>query len=250
MNDQLTSSAEPKPSALVKRYLDQDPRARTPIKKAPPRPWIKLLDRIDDEATTLLRHRQTWQTFRDIFTRSSVAQGQPYFPLWVGELYGPTQALGIRKMADDDNRTGSFVRLLTKLAAEPGRLTREWFIGGTEAMMAVRLDQTFTRLADPQYTGAMDPSVPQHDLELLLSLSHKVRTYVNQHVAHAQLNLSAPIPTYGEIDDALDFLYKLLHKYTLLLKQSDRIEGPPIVQAPWDRIFYEAWLPSGRNHGY
>jgi hypothetical protein len=230
------------PSELLRSYYDLEPWQQTSIKKPPPKPWVRLLNSIDDEVTTLLRHQSTWESFRKAIAHSKVAASNPYFPLWVSELYASTVAIGIRRMVDDDDRTGSFVQLLQKMQAQPQRLSREWFIGGVELPMAQRLDRTFTAYGDPGQTGCFDPAVARNDLESLRTLSQSVRKYANQHVAHAQRTRSADIPTFGDIQAVLDHLLVLTRKYTLLLRQADRIQGPPVIQEPWMRIFTQAWL--------
>ncbi len=232
----------PQPSELLRSYYHLEPRQQKPIKKSPPRPWVRLLMSIDDEVTTLLRHQATWESFRAAVANSKAAAANPYFPLWVSEMYAATVTIGIRRMVDDDDRTGSFVQLLQKMQAEPQRLTREWFIGGVELPMAQRLDQTFTAYGDPGQTGYFDPLVAISDLEELRTISRGVRKYANQHVAHAQRTRSADIPTFGDIHAVLDHLLALIRKYTLLLRQTDRVQGPPVIQEPWMRIFTQAWL--------
>ncbi|GAA5200744.1 hypothetical protein GCM10023346_43540 [Arthrobacter gyeryongensis] len=244
MGNQQAESWKPRIelSALAKEYGRADLASRTRIETAPPRKWSELISRIDDEVANLLRHRATWHTFLEAAKRSPVAHAQPYFAQWVGELYASTAALGIRKMVDADSRTGSFTQLLTRLAEQPHRVTREWYIGGTQVAIALHLDQTFTRIADPHYQGHLEGAIPSADLAALREASKKVEKYVNEHVAHAQLRPTADLPSYGDVDAALDLHFDLLKKYLLLLTSSDRIEGPPIFQFPWTRVFYEPWL--------
>lgn len=232
----------PKASELVRSYYDLEPWQRTPIKKPPPKPWVRLLTNIDNEVTTLLRHQATWESFRDAVDKSKVATANPYFPQWVSELYAATAAIGIRRMVDADDRTGSFVQLLQKMQARPERLTREWFIGGVELPMAQHLDRTFTVNGDPGQTGYFDPAVARRDLESLRTIAYGVRMYANQHVAHAQRTRSEGVPTFGDIHAVLDHLLVLIRKYTLLLRQTDRVQGPPVIQEPWMRIFTQPWL--------
>lgn len=250
MEEDMGASAEkPRilPSPQVARYNLADLRSLTPEWPGPPSSWIQLIKRIDNEVTTLLSSRETWQAFRDVAALSPVVQAQPYFALWVSDLYGPAQALGVRKMADGDMRSGSLAQLLRKLAAEPEAITREWFIGGCEVAMAFRLDETFTGIADPEVTGHLDKSIPTNDLAALRKATARLGKYVNQHVAHAQLVPDAGIPTYKELDSALDFISQLLRKYLLLLTRGDRVQGPAIHQEPWQRVFSEPWLAPGEG---
>lgn len=242
MNIERRTPQTPEPSALLRSYYHLELWQRTPIKRSPPKPWVSLLRGIDNEVTTLFRHQATWESFRKVVVNSEVAAANPYFPSWVSELYAATMAIGIRRVVDDDDRTGSFVQLLQTMQSDPQRLTREWFIGGVELPMAQHLDRTFTLYGDPQMLGHFDSSMARDDLEELRTISHRVRKYANQHVAHAQRTKSADIPTFGDIRAVLDHLLELIRKYTLLLRQTDRIQGPPVIQEPWMRIFTQAWI--------
>jgi hypothetical protein len=208
----------------------------------PPDAWLDVLRRIDQEVTTLLTHRQMWKEFQEVASRSQILEEESDFYFWVMDLYGPSQALGIRKMNDRHSKTGSFKRLLQSMSVEPQRLTAEWFRSETEEPLARELDADFATHADPQGLGHLNPEVPRDDMAALNVISENVKRYVDQHVAHAQLQADAAVPVYSDLDAALDKQFELLQKYTFLLRRSSRVVGPAVMLSNWRRVFYEPWL--------
>lgn len=213
----------------------------TPLKAGPPRPWLALLRRIDDEVTTLARYRETWRVVNDLAQTSSAINEQPYFVGWIAELYGSALALGVRKMVDDDPRAASLFMLLEKIAQRPQKLTRAWYCSGVYEGLVEMMDLGFTRDADPKGIGHIDPDVLHDDQKRLQDAASRVTHYVNQHVAHAQAKQNAPIPTFSDLNSAIDVLNDIFVKYTRLLTRGERVEIAPVFQFPWPRIFERAW---------
>ena len=51
------------------------------------------------------------------------------------------------------------------------------------------------------------------------------------------------MPTYQELNDALDFMNELLQKYFLLIRGDTLLFVTPIIQDNWKTIFKTPWLP-------
>jgi hypothetical protein len=51
----------------------------------------------------------------------------------------------------------------------------------------------------------------------------------------------AAVPTYAEINDALDFIGELINKYESLLKAAQWGTLVPVHQADWTQAFTVAW---------
>jgi hypothetical protein len=65
-------------------------------------------------------------------------------------------------------------------------------------------------------------------------------------VAHFDERELAAVPTYAEINDALDFIGELINKYESLLKAAQWGTLVPVLQADWTQAFTVAWK---RNWG-
>lgn len=131
------------------------------------------------------------------------------------------------------------------MADSPQSLTREWFCGGVMSGLLTNANETFTKLADPHESGHLDPELIKADQQKLSAVAGKIEHYVNQHVAHTQANPTASIPTFADLNDAVESLCEMLTKYTLLLTQASRARCEPVFQEAWERTFDRAW--SDRN---
>jgi hypothetical protein len=198
--------------------------------REPPADWFTLLGRITLEITELQDNRRTWlrMTGRsgehkadDHFSggiRCGSASGLQDQQSWLASLYYRDAALGIRRMVDGDRRTGSFKRLLQKMAEEPKGLAAEWFLGDATGERRRELDLAFKAEADTLDFGHLNPAVPRADLAALTEKTAGIKCYVDQHITHAQLDPHSTMPTPADIDAALDLLAQLLYKYEFLLR--------------------------------
>lgn len=210
----------------------------------PPADWFTLLDRITAEITELLENRRIWLTitarsteqaahshFQSADGRGGAAAASPDRQSWLAMLYYRDAALGIRRMVDGDRRTGSFKRLLQKMAEEPRLLAAQWFLGDATGERRRELDLAFKTEADTLKFGHLNPAVPRADLAVLTEKTAGIKCYVDQHITHAQLDPHSDMPTPSDIDAALDLLAQLLDKYTFLLRPP-RAHGVAVAAAP------------------
>ncbi|GAB3270814.1 hypothetical protein [Arthrobacter pigmenti] len=195
--------------------------------RGPPADWFVLLDRIEQEVRQLETHRWAWRELsRAGALNASGTSGTSGTsgPVWLGQLYFRSQAIGVRRMVDGDRRAGSFKRLLHKMTEDCVLLTRGWFV---ESAAAEDADAQFTRYADPWHSDHLDSEVPREDLRTLESSCAGIKRYVDQYVTHAQLDPDAGKPEPAAVDDAIDILLSLLAKYTLLLGPGRAGTPPP-----------------------
>ena len=88
----------------------------------------------------------------------------------------------------------------------------------------------------------LDPTVPVADLERLHDKSKVVVGYVDRHLAHHDLKPLKVLPTYEDLNEAIDEIGKLFNKYTLLLTQSSWGQLEPVIQGHWTEIFEHPWI--------
>ena len=69
-----------------------------------------------------------------------------------------------------------------------------------------------------------------------------IKRYVDERVAHRHLQLVAEVPTWGEVNTAIDTMAGV-HKYSSLLKASSSAFFEPVIQYDWEAPFRQAWLP-------
>lgn len=54
-----------------------------------------------------------------------------------------------------------------------------------------------------------------------------------------------PVPTFGELDDAIDFLGHLGSRYSILLRGLETKSFEPMIAPSWKDVFTVVWIPNG-----
>jgi len=203
------------------------------------RSW--LLDRIAPQVYTAHLHRQV---FRELSRITQAADLPPsYFFEYSGETYATSQALAIRRLADPNTRAVSLVRLLREMAADPTRLSRRFYVAMFEDLPSYVGDRAFTRTFAGQAGNYADPALIERDVDALNEGASKVKRYVDQHVAHADARARAAIPTFEDLNGAVDLIAALYRKYYNLLTADD-ILVEPVLDPNWIAVFRVPWIDS------
>jgi hypothetical protein len=163
------------------------------------------------------------------------------------ENYAVAQAIAIRRQADRDPRTCSLAVLIGEMHNNAELLTREDHLGllgdrATDELMTQRANAGFTELAGGG--DHLDLTIAGNDLATLKSAAERVRTYVNQHVAHDQANPTMTVaPTFGDLHEAIDAIGKIFQKIAVTLTGGWN-ELEPVIQGDWQAIFRVPWISS------
>jgi hypothetical protein len=142
----------------------------------------------------------------------------------------------------------TFGRLIREVEQDAHRLTRDFWVGLWTNPDAVRFGLP-QRAWQKQWAGEvgdhLDPAIPASDLERLTSGAEKVEDYVDQYLAHRDARPSAGLPTFADLDAAIDMLGELYAKYGNLLTASVYPILVPAIQHPWLAVFRQPWMPEG-----
>jgi hypothetical protein len=206
--------------------------------------WRRWLKEIDGEITTMWLNRDVWKTVNQLVSDNPILPPSHFFE-FMAQTYATAQAAAVRRQAEVSDRVVSLGTLLTEIAGDPQRLTRQRFVGAYDWGMQWMGDEAFDeRFAGP---GAddIDPGRVADDLVRLNEAAMRIKGYVDQHVAHYDRSRRLDeIPTFDNLDTAIDVLGDLLRRYILLLEQADRAMIAPVPQYDWLGPFRVPWLPS------
>lgn len=206
--------------------------------------WIK--GPISNEVHTMFLHRHAWQQIRDVVEENGELPDSYWWEFFHG-MYGTSQALAVRRGADEHRDTASLGRLIAEIAEDPQRITREFWL----RLWQPADDRTIADLAEPGWTkqdgrggGSLHPAIPSADLAELRAESERVRDFVDKHLAHSD---ATPIPAdrvpkLGEVHDAIDVIGRLFERYTNLLTASVVTDLVPQIQEPWLHVFEVPWI--------
>ena len=102
---------------------------------------------------------------------------------------------------------------------------------------------SYERFADA--TGEqLDVAAVEADRERAVEAADAIKRYVDERVAHRNLQLVAEVPTWGEVNAAIDTMAEIVNKYSSLLKASSYAFFEPVFQYDWEAPFRQAWLPA------
>lgn len=190
-------------------------------------------------------------------------QGNPhraYVDHFLAEMYFDAQLVRLRRLIDKDSRSVSFRRLINELIQHRTKFTREWYVGLWTKGAAANSDDFGERLdarvwgeeGNEEFDKWIDHKPGRQDvlggqplqqlLDALLREIDGVKRYVDQHVAHVQVEPDPVELTYGQVDLAIEQAGETLKTLSLLLDQWSIVDLEPTVQGDWKSPFRAALI--------
>jgi len=107
-------------------------------------------------------------------------------------------------------------------------------------MPAALAEKEFDRLAEP---GAphLERKHVQPDNERLKKVSTVIEQYATRRIAHLDQEEPSVIPTFPELNAALDEFERIIRRYKLLL-EADGGQIVPVLMYPWRAVLHEPWI--------
>jgi AbiU2 len=193
--------------------------------------------------------RMIWREVQEMVAANpEVGEVPSAFWDFYGENYAAAQAIAVRRQADRDARTCSLARLIKEMQADAELLTRDYYVGLLDErtdsdLLVKRANSDFDRLAGSG--DHLDPEIPARDFEVLQNDAHRLRIYVNEHVAHDMAEPTLPeMPTYADLHAAIDSVGEIFKKYAVTLTGGWWATLEPAIQGDWKAIFRVPWLSS------
>jgi hypothetical protein len=190
-------------------------------------------------------------------------QGNPhraYVDEFLAELYLDAQLVLLRRLIDTDSRSVSFRRLINQLIQHRTKFTREWYVGLWTKEAAANSDELGERLdarvwgeeGNEEFDKWIDDKPGRQDvlggqplqqlLDALIREIDEVKRYVDQHVAHVQVEPDPVGLTYGHVDRAIERAGETLQSLSLFLEQVSILGLEPTVQGDWKSPFRAALI--------
>jgi hypothetical protein len=153
--------------------------------------WLKRFDLIENDIQEILLRRHVFLRLQEIVAKNPRLHRPSYLYEYLAGTYAVTNAIAVRRHArhDDERRDGSLIGLLYAIRRSPELLThiRHVALYEEEGMLADLAEKEFDRLAEP---GA----------------------------AHLDREEPSTIPTFDDLNKALDVFEKIVRRYRLLLR--------------------------------
>jgi hypothetical protein len=149
--------------------------------------------------------------------------------------------MAIRRQLDRDGRAISLESLLMDIADHPHVLSWSRHVALYRPEARQFAEARFDLLVG-HAAAHIDKRAVHEELRALRRGTDAVKVYGTKKVAHSDAEAPTHMPTFKELDEALDLIKALLIRYLRLLRGLDYQE--PVVGYDWKAIFREPWIPS------
>jgi hypothetical protein len=220
--------------------------------------WSEWMDRIYQETIALAANRQMFRRIAKMFEKNKRLQevGGHVWD-WLKRNYVDSATMSMRRELDRQPKTQNLRHLLQDIKTNPKVISRNryramWPLDGmdkkVQEFQKLRRELSFDSfhlIKDPRDEALdyLDPSIIKADLEALTAATERVRTYIEQVVAHRTGSRAATV-TFDDFDAAVDAVQEIFKKYYLLLTQTSIAQFEPVPQFDIDAPFRFAWLPA------
>lgn len=202
--------------------------------------WEQWLGTIRDDVYGIMHARHIFKEVQGIVTKNPALQKPNIFYEWMARSYAVTCAMGVRRQADVDQKAVSLMKLLRDMRKHATILTRERHVALYPSVMKEIAGKHFDHIA----RGAknhVDPTLLQENITALQEAAKDLLPYATKTLAHLDANPPDKIPTYADLDKALDVVGTLFNRCKLILLAEGGDEVAPMILEPWKKIFDVPW---------
>jgi hypothetical protein len=210
------------------------------------RKWRTWLEQIEEDIVHLYEFRRIYKDTREIVSKNPAIQAPGLYHDFVASCYVAYAVMAVRRQASAPDRDSvSLTRLLDEIEKHPSIMSRQRFV----AMYPEGLPRE--RLAGPDYNrlagssgNQVSPEIVRRDRNRLDLAVKRVNMLANKRVAHLDYRKPIdPLPTYVDLDKAIDTLGGVFNKYSVLLTGTAFLMMEPTIVVDWTAIFQVPWLP-------
>jgi hypothetical protein len=183
--------------------------------------WCGWLKDIDTDLTDVALARSVWRTINTIVAEHP---GMPPSLLFDAQArnYAAAQAVAVRRQVDHDSHSVTMIRLLEEIRDNTEVLSRQRYVAMFPWGMQHLGDSQFNDWAETS-GSCVEAAFVTKDIDTLVGVTDTIRKYVNRHIAHLDERRSRiTIPSFNDLDVAIDLLFELFRKYNVVLTGSDR----------------------------
>ncbi|MFZ1082362.1 MAG: hypothetical protein WAO19_10610 [Candidatus Kryptoniota bacterium] len=201
----------------------------------------RSLLRIREDVRGLLISRFIFKEVQKIIAANPSIQIESSFYEWIGYVYATHAVIGVRRQVDKDTRSVSLVQVLEVIEKNNAFFTVKRF----QRLYPKSLKRNVAPRVFKRFSGArlahLNPVFVSKDIRTLRKSIERIAHFTNKRVAHLDRSAFRAVPTFDDLDYALDQLEKVVKNYMLLLfgEDSDLV---PIWQYDWQKIFHYPWI--------
>lgn len=201
------------------------------------------LERIYREIQSLRINQHIFWEVQTIIRRNPDLHKPSSFYSWMGNMYAAAMSASVRRLVDRRKDTVSFVRLLEQVKRYPDLLSRVEYRSrcANPNLPQGYMDKDYDRLVG-EGRKQPEPHTIDDEIRKLVDRTTRLKEFVDTHVAHLAADPAKELPTFQELDDAIDCLEELLKRYLRLFRGVSLTSALPTWQYDWQEIFHYRWI--------
>ena len=193
--------------------------------------WGEWLEIIGNELGWLLTGRDFFWGIRKIVESNKKIQSPSALHNWIGDNYVAKVTTGIIRLTDHHRGTISLYWLIKGISKNREVITRDYYVSGYGDKRLVKIG-----VADRDFDKF------DNDIKLLDEKTRLIKDFRDQWIAHFDEKREIEqMPTFGDMDKALDTIDSIFCDYTLLLKRSAPPTRKPVLQYDWEEPLRYPW---------
>jgi hypothetical protein len=204
--------------------------------------WIKWLKLINDEITQLVIAKDIFWSIQELIKKNKDIQKSSSFYEYLADTYIAFIVMGIRRQIKNDQRSISFIHLLSEMAEEPQVISRKYFKSLYKGSAVESLaDHDFNQFCKNAGDEFISQEMVINDICRLREVARVLEEFADKMVAHLDKKKLKVIPSFQNVNEAIDFLDKLYIKYHLMFHAGSMETLMPVYQYDWQQIFDFPW---------
>lgn len=217
--------------------------------------WRHWLELIQPHVIGLHHERRIWREMRDALAERAPDTAGVFLSHYT-RLYVDGSAMAVRRLADQSKRDKTSVslwRLIDDIRKQRDVWTRERYVDlfikdetRAEARRSLRrvAGEEFDETFGDDGSGRIDPERLEEDLAMLRSQAGRVTDFADRLVAHIDRRGVDELPTFADLDAAIDVCGHVFKRYHLLLHASSWLRLEPTIQEDWKAPFRQPLFDS------
>ena len=204
--------------------------------------WLKWLEIIKADIRELLMMKSIFWEIQQIIKNNKQIQKPSVFYDYLARTYVDYALMGIRKQIKIGKNSISFMRLLKEVSEEPQILSCSYYTSlYNNTNVAFLADRHFDRFCGNNREHICPDKVKKH-MQELKDIAGKCEEMADKIVAHRDKKPPKTLPTFKNLDNAVDKLDQLYCWYHLMFYAAFMSSLKPVIQYNWKSIFKTPWL--------
>jgi hypothetical protein len=211
--------------------------------------WKIWIDKIGHDLGDLLISQDVLKEVSQIVASNKRIQSPLFFFNWIRNNYVDSIVVGLGRLNDRDPRTISFHNLIKEIVSNPEVITRDYFVSRYPKWMqeAGIANDEFKKFAE-NGEQLLSKDKLLADLKLLDDEMKQIKVFRDKWVAHLdQTRTMNQLPTFKDVEHALELLDKIFHKYYMLIDGAGMSTAKPALAFDWKEPLRYPWIEKAKE---